>query len=99
MVPLNLGLIDRLFVPHNLISSQESPVPLLKFKMTPRLKILMTSGSIKGIQIYFSFLSKFAANEPSPGSSTRPLWKYILVYRVFCISLENLIKFPLIRRP
>jgi len=27
-VPMNLGLIDGPFVPHNLISAQESPVPL-----------------------------------------------------------------------
>jgi hypothetical protein len=32
-------------VPHNLISVQESPVPLLKFQMAPRLKILIASGS------------------------------------------------------
>jgi len=32
-------------VPHNLISTQESPVPLLKFHMAPRLKILIASGS------------------------------------------------------
>ena len=32
------------------------------------LKILMTSGSKKGNQIHFSFLSKVPANEPPPGS-------------------------------
>jgi hypothetical protein len=51
MVPMHLGLIDGPFVPHNLISTQESPVPLLKFQMAPRLEILMASGSKKGIQI------------------------------------------------
>jgi hypothetical protein len=56
MVPMHLGLIDRPFVPHNLITAQESPVPLPKFQMAPRLKILMVSGSKKGTQIYFSFL-------------------------------------------
>jgi hypothetical protein len=61
---MHLGLIDGPFVPHNLISTQESPVPLLKFQMVPRLKILMASGSKKGTQIYFSFLSKVPANEP-----------------------------------
>jgi len=44
---MHLGLTDRPFVPHNLISTQESPVPLLKFQMTPRLKILIASGSKK----------------------------------------------------
>jgi len=70
---MHLGLIDGAFVPHNIISSQESRVPLLKFKVAPRLKILMTSRSKKETQIYFSFLSKVPANEPPPGSPTGPL--------------------------
>ena len=73
MVPMHLGLIDGPYVPHNLISTQERPVPLLKLQMAPRLKILMASGSKKGTQIYFSFLSKVPANEPPPGSPTGPL--------------------------
>jgi hypothetical protein len=68
---MHLGLIDRPFVPHNLISTQKSLVPLLKFQMAPRLKILMTFGSKKGTQIYFSFLSKVLANKPPPGSPTQ----------------------------
>jgi hypothetical protein len=64
MVPMHLGLIDGPFVPHNLLLIQESPVPLLKFQIFPRLKILMVSGSKKGTQIYFSFLSKVLANNP-----------------------------------
>jgi hypothetical protein len=55
---MHLGLIDRPFVPHNLISAQQSPVPLLKFQMAPRLKILMASRSNKGTQINFSFFLK-----------------------------------------
>jgi len=35
-VPMHLGLIDRPYVPHKLIS-QESTVPLLKFQMALRL--------------------------------------------------------------
>jgi hypothetical protein len=70
---MHLGLLAGSFVPHNLISTQESPVPLPKFQMAPRLKILMASGSKKGTQIYFSFLSKVPANEPPPGSPTGPL--------------------------
>ena len=58
MVPMHLGLIDGPFVPHNLISAQESPVPLPKFQMAPIFKILMYSGSKKGTQIYYPFLSK-----------------------------------------
>jgi hypothetical protein len=57
-VPLHLGIIDRPFVPHNLTSAQESLVPLPKFQMAPRLKILMSSGSMKGTQIYYPFLSR-----------------------------------------
>jgi len=61
---MHLGLIDGPLVPHNLISTQESPVPLLKFQMAPRHKILMASGSKKGTQIYFSFLSKSQQMNP-----------------------------------
>jgi len=67
---MHLGLTDRPFVPHNLIPTQESLVPLLKFQMDPKLKILMASRSKKGTQIYFSFLSKVPENEPPPGSPT-----------------------------
>jgi hypothetical protein len=45
---MHLGLTHGPFVPHNLISTQESPVPLLKFQVAPKLKILMASGSKKG---------------------------------------------------
>jgi len=55
---MHLGLINGPFVPHNLISAQESPVPLLKFQMAPRLKILKSPGSKKGTQIQYSLLSK-----------------------------------------
>jgi len=33
------------FMPYNLISVQESPVPLLQFQMVPRLKLLKSSAS------------------------------------------------------
>jgi hypothetical protein len=60
-------------------------------KASLRLKILMTCGSKKGTQIYFSFLSKVPANEPPPGSPTGPLWRGRPIYMAFCISLTNLI--------
>jgi hypothetical protein len=91
MVPMHLGLIDGPFVPHNLTSTQESLVPLPKFQVAPRLKIIMASGSKKGTKIYFSFLSKVPANEPPPGSPQGPLWRGRTAYRAFCISLKNLI--------
>jgi len=78
-------------VPDGPYLTQESPVPLLKFQMAPRLKILMSSGSKKGTQIYFSFLSKVLADELPPGSPTGPLWRGRPTYRAFCISLKNLI--------
>ena len=58
MVPIHLSLIDGPFVPHNLISAEESPVPLLDFQMAPRLKILMSSGPKKGTQVQFFFSLK-----------------------------------------
>jgi hypothetical protein len=58
MVPMHLGHIDGPFVPHNLITAQYSPVPLPKLQLAPRLKILISSGSKKGTQIYCSFLYK-----------------------------------------
>jgi hypothetical protein len=45
MVPMHLGLKSGPFVPQNLIPAQGSPVPLLKFQMAPRLKLLMSCGS------------------------------------------------------
>jgi hypothetical protein len=60
MVPMHLDLVDGTFVPHTLISAQDSPVPLPKFQMTPGLTALMSSGSKKGTHIYYPLLSKSA---------------------------------------
>jgi len=67
--------------------------------MAPRLKILMTSGQRKEPRYTISILSKVPANEPPPGSPAGPLWRETLIYRVFCISLKDLIKIPIIIRP
>jgi hypothetical protein len=80
---MHLGLIDRPFVPNNLISTQESPIPLLNFQMAPRLKILMSSGSKEGTQIYYSFLSKIPPNVSPPDSPTGPLWREIPPRRAY----------------
>ena len=48
-VPMHLGLMA--LCSHNQISAQESPVPLLKFQMALRIKILIPSGSKKWTQI------------------------------------------------
>ena len=78
-------------MPHNLISAQETPVPLPKFQMAPRFKILISSGSKKGTQIYFFSLKNPGKRTLLPG----PLWRKTTLYRAFCISLKNLIKIPL----
>ena len=93
MVLMHLGLIDR---PHNLISAQESPVPLLKFQMAPKLKILMSSGSKKGTQIYFFFALKKSWQMNLIQVSQEDLYgeKYPFTGN-FCILLKTLIKIPL----
>ena len=57
-------------MPHNLISTQESPFPLQKCQMAPRFKILMASVSKKGTQIYFPFRS-FAGTFPGKRTPSR----------------------------
>jgi hypothetical protein len=82
-VPMHLGLTDGPFVPHNLISVQESPVPLPEFQMDPRFKILMSSGSKEKTQITILFSQKIPASESPPGFTTGPLWGEIPAYRTF----------------
>ena len=64
MGSMHLGLIDGPFVPHNLISAQERPVPLPKFQMAPKLKILMSSGSKKSPDILSFSFKKFRQANP-----------------------------------
>jgi hypothetical protein len=47
MFQMHLGLKNGPFVPQNLIPVQGIPVPLLKFQMAPRLKLLMSIVSKK----------------------------------------------------
>jgi len=61
---MHLGLIDRPFVPHNLISTHESPVPPIKFQMAPRLKILIASGSKKEPRYTLLVSQKFWQTNP-----------------------------------
>jgi len=49
-------------VPHNLIPVQESPVPLLKFQMAPRHKLLMFSGLKKKKEPRYTCLSEAKAS-------------------------------------
>jgi len=48
-----------------------------------RHKILITSGSKKGTQIYYFFSLKSPANEAPPGSPVGLPWREILVHRAF----------------
>jgi len=84
---MHLALIDRPFVHHSLISAQDSPVPIPKFQMAPRLKTLMSSGSKEGTWIYYPFLSKVPASEAPPGFPTGPLWRKMPTYRAFIMVL------------
>jgi hypothetical protein len=61
---MHLGLIDEPSVPHNLISTQESPVLLPEFQMAPRLKILMASGSKK--EPRYTFLVSQKSRQTNP---------------------------------
>jgi len=89
-VLLHLGLIDGPFVPHN-ISAQESPVPLPKFQMAPRLRILMSSGSKKGTQIYYHFLSKSPGKQiPSRFPNRAPMERDTHLHYIFTSLLIDL---------
>jgi hypothetical protein len=70
---MHLGLIGRPFVPHNLISTQESPVSLLKFQMAPRPKILMASGFKKETRIYSFSLKSRGKQTPSRFPNRTPM--------------------------
>jgi len=86
---MHLGLIDGSFVPHYLISAQESTVPLLKFQMAPRLKILMSSGSKKRTQIYFFFSLKMSRQTNPLQVSQKGPYGAIPVYRAFLHIARN----------
>jgi len=96
---MHLGLINGPFVPHNLISAQDSPVPLPKFQMAPRLKILMSSGSKKGSQIFFPFLSRSPGKRiPSRFPDGAPMerntglqgiFTYLLIHLFISKALRN----------
>jgi hypothetical protein len=91
MVPMHLGLKNRPFVPHKLISAQDSPVPLPKFQMAPRLQILMSCGSKKETQIYYPFLSESPGKQiPSRFLSGAPMERDTCLQGILCLSLNTL---------
>jgi len=48
----------------------------------------MSSGSKKGTQIYFTFLSKSPRKPNPPGFPTGPLWIEIPPYRAFFLHIS-----------
>jgi hypothetical protein len=92
MVPRHLGLINRPLVPQSLISTQESPVPLLKSQMAPILEILMPFGSKKVTQIYF-FFSVISPGKRTPSRCPNGPYGEIPVYRAFLHVLKLTQKF------
>ena len=93
-VPLHLDLIDGPFVLRNLISVQDSPVPSRKFQMAPRLKILMSSGSKKGIQIYFYSLKNPGKRTASRFPNRAPMERDTRLHGIFKSFLIYLLSFP-----
>ena len=93
MVPMHLGLTDGPFVSHNLISTQESPVPLLKFQMDPRIYILMSSWSKKGTQIYFFFSQKSRQMNPLQVNQQGPYGERYPLTGHFAYLLKTSCKF------
>ena len=90
---MHLGLSDGPFVPHNLISTQEIPVPLLQSQMAPRLKILMSSGSKKGTRIFFFLsLKKSRKKKPLQVPQQGPLWRDTRLQGIF----TSLLIYPLL---
>jgi len=91
MVPMHLGLTEGPFVPHNLTSAQESPVPSPSSRWPPRLKIFMSSGSKKGTWIYYPFLSKSNGKRiPSRFPSGAPMQRDTCLHGIFTAVLLHL---------
>jgi len=83
---MHLGLIDWPFVPHNLLSDQDSPVPLPKFQMALKFRIFMSSGSKKRTQICYPILSKVPVSESPPQQG--PYGKRCPLTGHFYVSLD-----------
>ena len=98
MVPMHLGRIEGPFAPHNLISTQDRPVPLLKLQTAPRLKILMSFGSKERTQIYFIFSLKNPGKRPPSRFSNRaPMERDTRLLGILHI-FQNLTKIPLTKK-
>jgi hypothetical protein len=62
---MHIGFINGLFVPHNLETGHERPVPLLQFPMALRIKTRMSSGSKEKEPEYAC---------PSEAEASRTMW-------------------------
>jgi hypothetical protein len=97
---MHLSLIDGPLVLHNLISTQESHVPLPKFQMAARPKILMFSGSKKGTQIYFFFSLKSPSKQtPSRLPSWAPMEREAQLQGILRISQKPYLSGSPIKKP
>jgi len=87
--PMHLGLNRGAFcAPYRIMGA-----------VAPRLKILMTSGSKKGTQIYYFFSLKSPSKQTlSRFPSGAPMERDTRLQGI-CVTLKDLIKIPLIRRP
>ena len=89
---MHLGLRGGPFASH---INLWSPVALLKFQMAPRLKMLMSSGSKRGTEIYFSFSLKSPSKwTPSRFPNRVPVERDTCLQGILHIS-QNIIKIPL----
>ena len=73
--------------PNSDINSEE-PSSFTNVPDSLRLKILLSSGSKKGTQVYFPILSKSRGKRIPLGSPTVALWREIPAYRTFYKSLD-----------
>jgi hypothetical protein len=94
MVPMHLGLTDRSFVPHNLVSTQEGPVPLLQFQMAPRQNLNVLCIQERNPDILFLFSQKSWQTKSFQFPNKVHMERDTHLQGV-CISLENLIQIPL----
>jgi len=95
MIPMHLGLIDGPYVPQNLTSNQESPVPLLELQMTPKIQILMPSELKKEPSYTFSFCHKSQQINSIQVPQQGPNGERYLITGCFSKSLETRTKIPL----
>jgi len=95
MVAMHLGILKAPFVPHNLISAKESPVPLPKFQMAPRLNVLWVQE--RNLDMYFLFFFLKSPNKPTPSRfpNMAPMERAAHLQALFYISLKFFIKISL----